>query len=189
MNNARTIFFVGKPGCGKGTQAKRLAALTSWPIISAGGQFRAIAAEDTPVGKKVKEEYDAGLLQPHWLAMYLYLKALFSLPADANVIFDGFNRKEQEAQLVVDSLAWLGRSCVVVNLAISDEVSHARIAKRSEIDVRADDLNVDQRLIEYRVHTEPAIALFRAQGTLIDIDGEQDEEAIAKSIAEALELS
>src|SRR6185437_3141553 len=90
---ARTIFFVGKPGCGKGTQAKLLAEKTGWAVFAAGKLFRGISHENTPVGRKVKEENDAGLLQPHWFAMYLYLKSLFSIPDDASAIFDGFNRK------------------------------------------------------------------------------------------------
>ncbi len=85
-----TIFFIGKPGCGKGTQAKLLSERTGWTVISAGQQFRAIAALDTRVGRKIKSEIEAGLLAPHWFAMYLFQKALFSLPSDASVIFDGF---------------------------------------------------------------------------------------------------
>ena len=82
---ARTIFFIGKPGCGKGTQAKLLSHISGWKVISSGSQFRAIAAEDTPVGRKVKSEIDTGFLSPHWFAMYLYLKALFSVHADADI--------------------------------------------------------------------------------------------------------
>lgn len=188
MNEPRTIFFVGKPGCGKGTQTKLLSEKTGWPIIAAGAQFRGIAAEDTPVGRKVREEIEAGLLAPYWFAIYLYQKALFALPEGQSVILDGFNRKEEEARLVIDSLRWLGRPFSVVHLDISDETVISRLQKRRETDPRADDLNVDQRLVEYHTHTEPAIELFRTEGVLIDIDGEQSPEAITASVSEALQL-
>jgi adenylate kinase len=171
MNETRTIFFVGKPGSGKGTQAKMLAKKTGWRIITAGDQFRAMAAEDTPVGHRVKVENDAGMLQPHWLAMYLFLKSLFTVGADENIIFDGFNRKVMEAELTTDSLKWLGRPFTVLNIVVSDEEVEKRLALRKGIEGRADDNVVDERLKEYHEYTEPAIEVFRKAGELIEIDG------------------
>ena len=184
----RTVVFIGKPGCGKGTQAKLLSEKTGWQIISAGKQFRAIAAEDTPVGHKVKVENDAGMLQPHWLAMYLYLKSLFALPEGADVIFDGFNRKVLEAELIIDSLKWLGRPFSIINIAVSDDTVRRRLAGRKDVEGRADDSAVEERLKEYREYTEPALALFREAGVLIEVDGEKAPEAIAEDIREKLAL-
>lgn len=189
MADTRTIFFLGKPGCGKGTQAKMLSERTGWDIIASGDQFREIATEDSPVGRKVRAEIDAGLLAPHWFAMYLYQKALFSIAEDASVIFDGFNRKPEEAQLVIDSLAWLGRPFTVINLVISDELVHERIQVRSKDQHRADDNSVNTRIEEYNMYTKPALELFRAAGELVDIDGAQGKEKIAKDIVTALNLS
>ncbi len=183
-----TVFFVGRPGSGKGVQAKMLSEKTGWMVISAGKQFRALSDEDTPVGRKVKADGDAGHLQPHWLAMYLYLKSLFAVPEGANVIFEGFNRKMAEAELVVDSLAWLGRSPIIINIQISDEEVHSRIEKRKEIERRADDNVVEERLKEYYEHTEPAIEVFRDSGVLLDINGEQSTEATFHDILAALKI-
>lgn len=184
----RTIFFIGKPGCGKGTQAKLLALKTGWQIVSAGEQFRAISAEDTPVGHKVKIEMEAGDLAPHWFAMYLYLKSLFEAKEDADLIFDGFNRKLPEAELVVSSLMWLGRPFSIINLVISDDEVFRRLARRKEIEGRADDNVVEERLKEFHQHTDPAIALFRDAGVLAEVNGEQSVEAISADIHAALGL-
>ncbi len=184
----RTIFFIGKPGCGKGTQAKLLSEKTGWKVMSSGSQFRAIAAEDSTVGRRVKAEIDVGTLSPHWFAMYLYLKALFTVRDDESVIFDGFNRKAQEAELVIDSLKWLGRPFTILNVRISDEEVKKRLAKRKEIEGRTDDSAVEERLKEYREYTEPAIEIFHKAGTLIEINGEQTPEEIAADIRKVLEL-
>lgn len=184
----RTIFFIGKPGCGKGTQAKLLAEKTDWTVISAGSQFRALAAEDTPVGRKIKSEIDAGELAPHWFAMFLYLKALFGMSDDANIIFDGFNRKVPEAELVIDSLKWLGRPFTILDIQVSDDEVRRRLAGRKNVEGRADDNAVDERLKEYYEFTEPALALFRKEGVLIEINGEQTPEAIAAGINAALAI-
>ncbi len=186
--DTRTIFFIGKPGCGKGTQAKLLAEKTGWPIFSSGKLFREIAQENSPVGRKVKTENDAGDLQPHWFAMYLYLKSLFSVPDDRGLIFDGFNRKIPEAELVISSLQWLGRPFRIVNIVVSDEEARRRLVLRKEIEKRTDDSAVDERLKEYREFTDPAIELFRKEGILIEVNGEQAPEEIAAEINKALSL-
>ncbi|MEK7604789.1 MAG: nucleoside monophosphate kinase [Patescibacteria group bacterium] len=188
MNDTRTIFFIGKPGCGKGTQAKLLSEKMGWQVISAGSQFRALAAEDTPVGRKIKSEINAGDLAPHWFAMYLYLKALFAVGTDAPIIFDGFNRKVPEAELVVSSLTWLGRPFVVIHIVVSDTEVERRLAGRKVVEGRADDNAVDERLKEYREYTAPAIELFRREGTLIEVNGEQTPEEIALEVNAALKI-
>lgn len=184
--DSKTVFFIGKPGCGKGTQAKLLAARTGWNIIAAGAQFREIAQEDSPAGRKTKNDIEQGLLMPHWYAMYLYLKGLFSLPVDANVIFDGFNRKEAEADLIIESLNWLERPFSVVHIRVSDEEVRARLLERKEVQDRADDHSVETRLEEYNTYTVQAVELFKNNGVLIDIDGEQKPEKIAEDVAKAL---
>jgi adenylate kinase len=184
----RTIFFIGKPGSGKGDQAKLLAQKAGWKVITAGDQFRTMAGEDTPVGRKVKVDNDAGLLQPSWLAQYLFLKSLFSLSGDENVIFDGFCRKVPEAELVIESLKWIGRPFSLIHLVVSDEELKHRLALRKGIEGRADDNVVDERLKEYRTYTEPAIEKVRESGNLIEVNGEGTREAIAENIRKALYL-
>lgn len=185
----KTIFFVGKPGCGKGTQAKMLSEATGWPIFSSGKLFRALEAEDTPVGRKLKKENEAGLLSPHWFAMYLYLQSLFSIPEGESAIFDGFNRKVLEAELIISSLTWLGRPFTIVHIAISDEEVHQRIEGRQHVDGRADDHAVEERMKEYHAHTAAAVELFRDAGVLIDINGEQAPEKVALDVKNALNLA
>lgn len=189
MHETRTIFFIGKPGCGKGTQAKLLSQVTGWPTFSSGKLFREIAKEDTPVGRKVKSEIDAGYLSPHWFAMYLYEKSLFSLPSEASAIFDGFNRKVAEAELIVESLKWLARSFLVIHLTVSDAEVHRRLEIRKGVEGRVDDNAVETRMEEYRLHTIPALEIFRTAGTLIEINGERPEQEIAAEISAALGLT
>ena len=140
------------------------------------------------MGHKVKEENDAGLLQPHWFAMYLFLKTLFSIPGETSVIFDGFCRKVPEAELVIDSLRWLNRSFTVLNVQISDDTVLRRLALRKGVEGRADDSVVDERLKEYHTYTEPALKVFRTAGVLVDVDGEPTPEDIAVAVRTVLNI-
>lgn len=186
MQEPRTIFFIGKPGCGKGTQARLLSSKTGWKVLASGEQFRAIAKEDTPMGRKMKEEIDQGLLAPHWFAMYIYLKSLFSIPEGESAIFDGFNRKEDEARLIISSMQWLARPFVVVHIRVSDEEVRRRLEGRGKTSGRIDDHSVDTRLEEYDTYTKKALEIFSDMGYLIDIDGEQSPEEVARDVAAAL---
>jgi adenylate kinase len=187
--DSQTVFFIGKPGCGKGTQARLLSEKTGWTVIGSGKQFRSIAEEATPAGERTRRDIDQGFLMPHWFAMYLYLKGLFSLPGDANVIFDGFNRKEAEADLIISSLKWLERPFQVIEIVVSDEEVRRRLEERKIKENRADDHTVDKRLEEYQMYTTKAIEMFREQGVLIQVNGEQEPDAIAQDVMEALNLS
>jgi adenylate kinase len=185
---SRTVFFIGKPGCGKGTQAKLLSEHTGWPVFGSGAEFRKIAEEETHVGKKVKSEIDAGILSPPWFAMYLYQKALFSLPEGANAIFDGFNRKVPEAELIVDSLKWLERPFTILDIVISDEEATKRLALRKLESDRVDDGFVPERLREFNKFTKDAINIFRREGALVEVDGERSRDAIAADVLKVLNI-
>ena len=128
------------------------------------------------------------MLGPDWLAMYLYLSALFSLKQGQDAIFDGFNRKPPEAQLIVSSLKWFGRSFTIFNIAISDTEAAKRIALRKQTSGRKDDESVEHRLAEYHEYTAPAIEIFSDAGVLTEINGEQAPEKIAEDIRTALKI-
>ena len=131
---------------------------------------------------------NAGLLAPDWFAIYLFLRTLFSLTENENVIFDGFGRRAPEAEFVIESLTWINRSFSVIHLDVSDEEIKKRVAIRKEIEGRADDKVVDERLKEYYEYTEPAFERFRAAGMIIEINGEQTREAIAEDVQKALNI-
>ena len=184
----RMVFFIGKPGCGKDTQAEFLSKATGWPVISAGDQFRALSQEDSMLGRKVKKEIDSGALAPDWIALHLYLKSLFAVPEEQGVIFDGFSRELSQAELILKSLKWLERPFRVINIEVSDESVRQRLVLRSQKAGRADDGVVDERLRKYYAHTEPVIAFFKKVGALIEIDGEPSPGKIAENIRAVLKI-
>jgi adenylate kinase len=182
-------LLIGKPGSGKGTQAELLAKRVGCPIASPGVEFRTLAKEDSVVGHKVSETLDAGLLQPHWLATYLFHKALFALPQEQGIVLEGFARKLPEAEIVLDTCRWLGRPFTAFYLNVPDEEIKRRIEARSTVAARSDDHSVDKRLDEFRMHTDPSIEFLRVAGVLIEIDGMPDVETIHKDILSRLTVA
>lgn len=190
MNHPQTVFFIGKPGSGKGTQAKKLAAKTGWTVKAAGEQFRTMAKVDSVLGRRIAEDLDQGLLMPHWLAMYLYQRALFSIGDEESVIFDGFNRKVPEAELNIATLQWIGRPFMVINIEVSNDEVRRRLEGRAENQGRGDDHQdaVEERLDEYETHTTKTIEIFKNLGVLVDINGEQTPDEVFADVVKALHL-
>jgi adenylate kinase len=182
------VFFIGKPGSGKGTQAELLAKLTGWPVVGTSGGLRELAATGGTVGRKLQETMNAGLLTPYWVVIYVYLKTLFGIPEGGSVIFDGTSRTMPEAQVVVESLKWLERPYHIFYLHVPDEEVHKRINLRSEKEARADDSVVAKRLEEYYASTEAAINLYRETGMLTELDGHRPIDVIAAEVKSILKL-
>lgn len=176
------VFFIGKPGCGKGTQAARLAEKTGWPIFGTSTGIREIAAAGSAAGNKLQVTMDAGVLTPYWVASHVYLKTLFSVADDGSIIFDGTSRTLPEAEIVYDSLSWLGHPYTIFNLATSDEVVRKRIEARRQAQARKDDNAIETRLTEYYSNTEPGINYLKAKGALTELNGELPPEEIAAKV-------
>lgn len=184
-----TVLFIGKPGSGKGTQTKLLSEKTLWPTFSSGDMFRGFAKEDSPAGRKYKEEMESGMLAPDWFAAYLFQKTVFSLDPANGVIFDGFARKLHEAKTVMEVLTWMERPFTALHVKVSDEEIRDRLTKRGADSGRADDNAIEKRLEEYRAYTEPTIDMFREAGKLIEVNGEGAVEDIQTDIRAKLGIS
>jgi adenylate kinase len=185
------VFFIGKPGSGKGTQADMLAKVTGWPVFGTSSGLREIVATGTTAGHKLKETMDSGALTPYWIASYVYLKTLFGLSDDSSIIFDGTSRTLPETKIVADSLKWMGRPFRIFHLTVPDEEVHGRIALRRENGSRVDDHPdaVVIRLKAYYEDTDGAISYLRDAGMLTEIDGHRPVEVIAEEVRSILKLS
>jgi adenylate kinase len=90
--------FLGAPGSGKGTQAKRLADADGFKHFSTGDMLRAAMAAGTETGKKAKAFVDKGDYVPDDVMIELIQDALKPLKQDSKIILDGFPRTLPQAQ-------------------------------------------------------------------------------------------
>lgn len=176
--------MMGRPGCGKGTQAKLLSDFLGAQVFSSGARYRSIATEDSFIGHKIKGIIDSGELTPSWFAAYLFTEVILKLSLEDRIIFEGAARKLEEAKRIDDVLGWLMRPYTIVHLDVSEEEIRNRISKRAEIEGRKDDgkHSIEVRLKAYAEDTAPAIEYFRSCGKVLEIDGSQSQEAVFAEI-------
>lgn len=90
--------FLGGPGAGKGTQAKRLAAAAGVAHISTGDMLRGHVAQGTALGKQAKSLMDGGKLVPDDLIVAMVQDRIAQPDAAVAWILDGFPRTLPQAE-------------------------------------------------------------------------------------------
>jgi len=179
------IILLGRSGSGKGTQGKLLAKEFGLEYISSGNLFRALAKEDTLIGKKVKEILMEGGLQPDWLAFWLWVNELKKIYLSRGIILDGASRRLEEAKLLDKVFEWLGRLNLKVFLInISRKEALGRLLKRGLKRGRKDDTRqaINKRLDWFNKETMSVVRYYKKTGRLIRINGEQSVEEVFKEI-------
>ncbi|MCY4643215.1 MAG: nucleoside monophosphate kinase [Bacteriovoracales bacterium] len=96
------LVFLGAPGSGKGTQAKRLAKEKGHVHLSTGDLLREEVAKNTALGEKIDAILKKGDLVDDLTVMEL-LTANCHLDK-SDYIFDGFPRNEAQARLLEERL-------------------------------------------------------------------------------------
>ena len=181
---ATTFVFLGRSGCGKGTQVEFLKQKSEFRDaveMRTGDIFRALAKNDTLLGRKVGEVMNTGGLIPMWITSCLWVQKFNEIKGSEILIFEGGPRWLEEAKLLDEASGFLGRpKAVAVLLEVSAEESRRRLRARK----RADDTDerITNRLAWYQTNVIPEIEYFRSEGRLIEVNGEHAPEAVCEEI-------
>ncbi len=169
------VVFVGPPGAGKGTQAKKLSAETGWLHIAPGDLFRKHLQQNTPLGKQIREYVEQGRLVPDSIVRTVIAEVLKQHPDTPGFIFDGYPRTLPQAsdleQLLQEENTKL---LAVIFFHVPEEELKARIQKRAQEEGRTDDQHeaiILQRFREYMEKTLPLKTHYQKKGIWYTIDG------------------
>lgn len=121
----KAIIF-GPPGSGKGTYASRLRAKLGVDVIAMGDIFREIMKEDSPLGKKVKQYVEKGLLVPDDVVIEVLKQRLAKSSSKKGFILDGFPRTLEQAN-ALDKIVAID---VVIKLTTPDSIIIERLSTR-----------------------------------------------------------
>ena len=128
---ARAVFL-GAPGAGKGTQAKRLAEAAQAVHISTGDMLRGHVAKATDLGVQAKSYMDAGKLVPDELIIAMVEARIAQPDARSAWILDGFPRTLPQAEALDRSLGGAPdrRLTHVIYFAVPESVLVGRLSGR-----------------------------------------------------------
>ena len=125
------IIFLGPPGCGKGTQAKRLEDCCGMVQLSTGVMLREEVRSRTEIGLKAKDIIEAGKLVVDDIVVDMIDKRLDRVDKGSGFILDGFPRTVPQAE----SLDYLLKKKdmtldQVVEFQVNEEILVRRITGR-----------------------------------------------------------
>ncbi|MEK7091548.1 MAG: nucleoside monophosphate kinase [Patescibacteria group bacterium] len=192
INEREAFIFIGRSGCGKGTQT---ALLTDYlkqqgvvndqhPLfyLESGEKFRQFTKGSSHSSRLAKVLMEAGARQPDFLAVWNWGHILVeNLMGDEHIIFDGTPRSLLEAQALETALVFYGYAKkTVVYLDVSNDWSTKRLLERGR---GADDKSVKDiatRLAWFETDVLPAVDYYRHNSSykFIEIKGERSIEAI-----------
>ena len=195
------LIFIGPPGSGKGTQAKRLASRHGIPHISTGDILREAVSDGTELGREAAPIMAAGALVPDDLMVGIIRERLAKADARKGFILDGFPRTLVQAEKLDTIVSGNGHGGLrVLQLLVPDEHIVKRItlrrtcaqcgaiyhlenhppAKDSVCDkcggaviARPDDTEeaVRKRLESFHRQTTPVASYYKAKQLLREVDG------------------
>jgi len=211
------LVFLGAPGAGKGTQAKRLVEKYGIPQISTGDLLRAAVAAGTALGKEAKAYMDRGELVPDSVVLGMVKERLSQDDCKKGFILDGFPRNVAQAEALDKMLVEMNMPLdVALNLDVPFDDLMKRLTGRrtcrscgqmyniyyspskvegkcdncgGELFQRDDDKEetIRKRLEVYRTQTEPLINYYSKKGILKSVSGTGSMDKIFSDICAILE--
>jgi adenylate kinase len=190
--NLQTFIFIGRSGCGKGTQVALLQEHIKTQdhnrqifYIETGERFRQFIKEDSLSSRLAAEIYKAGHRQPDFIAVWMWSHLLVEkMTGLEHIIFDGTPRSLHEAQIIDTAITFYNRQRPhVVYLNISRETSKARMISRRRMD-DIDEKEIERRLNWFESDVLPAVEYFRkyAKYNFIELAGDQPVEAVQQEL-------
>lgn len=205
------IVLFGRPGSGKGTQARMLSRDLGLPHLSSGALLRDEIREGTPFGRRIEPYVLRGEIGPEELIAAAVLERIRRLGLGEGFILDGFPRTILQAKGL--DAAFPPDRCVLLD--IPDRAAVDRITGRltcrecgeiyhvrarpprlegacdlcgGPLDGRADDTApaVARRLEIFLAEVGPVLQWYEDAGRLIRIDATPGTDSVAAALKRAL---
>jgi adenylate kinase len=208
----RALIFLGPPGAGKGTQAKRLAQRFGVPHLSTGDMLRDHVSRGTALGRQAKPIMERGDLVPDEIVLGMVEERLSRPDSAKGFVFDGFPRTMPQAEKLDQVLESRGfDSLIVINFKVDREQLLRRLAGRWMCSVGGEIYNiydhppkvkgrcdvdggvltqrpddrpevVRDRLAAFDAQTQPLINYYARRGVLEELDGSGSVQDVTKSL-------
>jgi adenylate kinase len=193
----QTFIFIGRSGCGKGTQAQLLIKLLEKKDkennvlhIESGEELREFIKGSSYTQQVTKKVYDAGGLIPEFVVVYLWTGALIEhFTGKEHLVFDGMPRKVHEAGALNSIFGFYGLSKPwVINVDISTKEAMKRLLARKRFDDTKEEIR--KRLDWYETEVMPTMVYYdgNPKYNFLKVNGERSVEEIHEDIVKKVGL-
>ena len=196
----QTVIFIGRSGCGKGTQAHLLKNRIAHHdpdklqilYIETGNYVRDFIRQEGYSSKIARDLYERDHREPDFLGIFLWSKVLIDeLDENMHLIIDGAPRAIDEAQVLTSALKFYKReNPAVIYLNVSRQWSEDKLLARGRSDDRTL-TKINKRLDWFDKDVIPAIKYFETDPLyrFLEINGEQPIEKVHADIIAAYDYS
>lgn len=197
----RLFIFLGRSGCGKGTQTSLLMehlrkenAEAGITYDSTGEEFRKLISSPTYTGERVKEIVERGDFVPSFLASMMWSTVIArDYTKGSYMIIDGSPRTLAEKEILDTIHHFYGENCIfdfekvhVVYLSVSTEWATDKLLKRAAKEGRSDDSQdaIAKRMFWYENFVAKVIEAYKTDRRVSfhEVNGEQTIEEVHREL-------
>lgn len=193
----QAYIFVGRSGCGKGTQAELLIdylknnSQNEVFYLQTGEEFRKFMKEEGYSNDLAREVGSQGKLQPMFLTVMLWAKALIEkLKGGEILVFDGTPRKKDEADILESVFDFYGyKNPKVIYVNVSRQWAEERLLSRGRSDDKLEKIKTRQDWFDTDVMAVLDYYQNNKDYVFLEINGEQTIEEVHQEILSKLKIS
>jgi adenylate kinase family enzyme len=191
----KAFIFIGRSGCGKGTQAKLLIdALKAKNeerayYVSTGDEFRKVLEQGTYMSTLLKSIIGRGGFAPSFAAVLMWASALCrDLKENEHILIDGTPRSVAEASVLDSVFPFFDAEPIVIYMNVSREWASQRLRDRGRHDDTEEGIASRQDLFESDIM--PILEMYKQRGTpkILEINGENHIDNVHLELKKALSL-
>ena len=176
------IFVIGGPGCGKGTQCKRIVKNFGYVSFSTGDLLRKYVEEKKEGYEDISNKMKEGALISSDTVMKV-VKSYIINSENKKILLDGYPRSKENMEIWEREMKGQVNEKGALYFDVSNEEMKKRILGRNE--GRADDNEetIAKRLATFERETKPIVSIFEQRKILIRIDGMKTVDEISEEVS------
>ena len=176
------IFVIGGPGCGKGTQCKRIVKNFGYVSFSTGDLLRKYVEEKKEGYEDISNKMKEGALISSETVMKV-VKSYIIGSENKKILLDGYPRSKENMDIWEKEMKGEANVIGALYFEVSNEEMKKRILGRNE--GRADDNEetITKRLATFEKETKPIVSIFEQRNILIRIDGMKSVDEISEEVS------
>ena len=184
------LIFLGPPGVGKGTQAKKVCEYYKIIHLSTGEILRKEISDKSEVGNQAKTYIDNGNLVPDNVILRIIENRLKANDVQHGYLLDGFPRTINQAEGLQKIMLQLKHKInSVISLTANEEELILRLVNRGKDSGRSDESPeiIRHRQKVYWRQTAPLLEYYNEKKVLKKVDGLGNITDITKRILETID--